>query len=243
MTADPFRQINLGDDYPDPDIDLDAFCSSEEIGSDEEESRYIRPVFKSINPRHIVYENAERLAREIAMDKGVRYDVIVPGNFIFGDFIEAFLVHNNAGCVRMDICTLSMSENNIDSLHNLMVKDYIGQLNLTLSAYFYAHERFRLIQYIYQELDIDDRFQLAVAGIHTKICTFETEGGKKIIIHGSANLRSSSNIEQFTIEENPELYDFYTDFNDRITEQYKTILKKKGPAANFKLINRVKNHE
>lgn len=70
---------------------------------------------------------------------------------------------------------------------------------------------------------IDNRFQLAVADIHTKTVHFNTSGGRKIVMHGSANLRSSGNIEQFTIEENPELYDFYEEKFSKILEKYATI--------------------
>ena len=45
------------------------------------------------------------------------------------------------------------------------------------------------------------------------------------MIHGSANLRSSANIEQFTIEDNPELFDFYEELQDNILDHYKTINK------------------
>lgn len=82
-----------------------------------------------------------------------------------------------------------------------------------------------LIPYIYRQLDIDNRLQLAVANVHTKTAQLETLGGKKIIAHGSANLRSSGSIEQFTIEENAELYDFYDEMFSRILGRYATIRK------------------
>ena len=125
----------------------------------------------------------------------------------------------------MDITTLSLGQENIDSLHTLLDKGYVDSLNLIVSAYFYAHEAHRLIPYIYGRLDIDNRFQLAVAGTHMKTCLIETLGGKKVIIHGSANLRSSANIEQFTIEENPELYMFYCEIDNNILSTYSTINK------------------
>lgn len=127
--------------------------------------------------------------------------------------------------VMYDISTLSLSQNNVDSLHTLMDKGYIEELNLIISVYFWGNERRSLVPYIYKQLDIGDRFQLAVAGVHTKTVHFETLGGRKIIMHGSANLRSSGNIEQFTMEENPELYDFYDDHFNRIIDKYATIRK------------------
>ena len=54
---------------------------------------------------------------------------------------------------------------------------------------------------------------------------FETHDGQKIVIHGSANLRSSGNVEQFTIEENPDLYNFYDDCFEKVMERFATIRK------------------
>lgn len=191
----------------------------------EEETRIMKPKLYALKRSQVMYDNACRLAEDLPWEKGIRYDVIVSGNFIFGDFIEAFIVKNNAKVPRMTISTLSLSQDNVDSLVNLIVGGYVEELNLIVSAYFYSHERGSLIPYIYQELDRDDKFQLAVAGIHTKTCHFETAGGKKIVIHGSANLRSSGNIEQFTIEENGELYGFYDGIYNEIINRYATIRK------------------
>ena len=131
-----------------------------------------------------------------------------------------------------------MDQNNIDSLHNLIVGEFVESLDLIISDYFFSHERGNLIPYIYQELDIDNKFQLAVAGSHTKICLIKTLGEKYIVIQGSANLRSSNNIEQFTIEENKDLYNFYMEYHTQIIEEYKTInknIKKKKSLRGNKL--------
>lgn len=155
----------------------------------------------------------------------MRADAFIAGSFIFGDFIEAFMTMNHAITSKMTISTLSMSQENVDSLHNLMEAGFIKELNLIISVYFWAHERNGLLPYIYEQLDMDNRFQLAVAGIHTKTCHFETLGGKKICIHGSANLRSSGSIEELIVEENPGLYDFFDEQMGKIVEKYKTINK------------------
>lgn len=216
----------LGDigniELPDIDINLLDFLPSDEI----EETRYTLPKVQSVSSEDfILYDNAVKLARDLKVTEGMRADAFIAGNFIFGDFIEAFLTEHNAQSKRMVISTLSLSQNNVDSLHNLMEYEYIEQLDLIVSVYFWANERHALIPYIYKNLDMGDRFQLAVAGIHTKTCHFETLGGKKICIHGSANLRSSGNIEQFTIEENAKLFDFYDERFNAIIDRYSTIRK------------------
>lgn len=216
--------VDFGDignfDVPDIDASLISFIPADEA----EETRYTNPKAVQQETEQVMFDNAWEMAKGITIDRGQRVDAFVSGNFIFGDFIEAFLATRNARAKEMTISTLSLNQNNIDSLAELMRYNYIGKLNLVVSVYFWGNERHSLIPYAYRELDVDDRFQLAVADIHTKTVHFETEGGKKIVIHGSANLRSSGNIEQFTLEENPDLYDFYE-------EKFKLLIAKYGRYA------------
>ena len=209
-------------DLPDIDLNLLDFLPSDEM----EDTRYMLPHVAHYDPEtFVLYDNAEKLARELRITDNMRADVFIAGSFIFGDFIEAFMTTNHAITSKMTISTLSMSQENVDSLHNLMEAGFIKRLNLIISVYFWAHERNGLLPYIYEQLDMDNRFQLSVAGIHTKTCHFDTLGGKKICIHGSANLRSSGSIEELIIEENPGLYDFFDEQMGKIVEKYKTINK------------------
>lgn len=187
------------------------------------------------NPKHqpemlahkVKYKNALQLAKDIGiLDKdGQRVFAVVDGSFIFGDFIEAYLVTHNLLAKRMVISTLSLSQENVDSLKNLFIGDYCHRLDVIVSDYFYSHERNSLIKYMYEHLDTDNKFQLAVCRTHTKITLIETECGKWLTIHGSANLRSSDNIEMFSIENSKDLYDFNLDWHDEIINKYQTINK------------------
>lgn len=216
------------------DFEIDNFNFDD--GDDGIKDRIHKPkIFKPRRSSQIKFKDAKKLAEQINLAENPRYDCIVSGSFIFGDFIEAFIVHNNIKCKKMVISTLSMSQENADSLRTLLEKNYVDDLTLIVSDYFYSHERNDLIKYIYQNLDIDNKFQLCAARTHTKICYFETLGGKKIVIHGSANLRSSDNIEQFTIENNSDLYDFYDEFHSQIIDTYKTINK----SVTKKILNQI----
>jgi len=190
-------------------------------------SRFIEPHdCEEIADYRVKYENAKKLAVDVgACDIGFRAFAVLDGKFIFGDFIEALIVENNWLVDDMTISTLSMSQDNIDSLRNLIVGDYVQSMNIIVSHYYFANERSALMPYLYEKLDVDDKFQLAVASVHTKICMIKTACGKKITIHGSANLRSSSNIEQIVIEHSPELYDFTHAIHAKIVESHKTINK------------------
>lgn len=221
-------RFSIGDigDFGDFDFDFNP-ALFDISGSLNEETRYIKPKVQPVPKGYVLYDNARKLARELRINKGERFDALVGGNFIFGDFIEAYIVEHNAKCRKMTISTLSLGQENVDSFRTLLEKGYVDELRLLVSVYFYSHEAHALIPYIYERLDNGKawNFQLSVAAIHTKTAQFETLGGRKVVIHGSANLRSSGNIEQFTIEENEELYDFYDKALSRIAERYATINK------------------
>jgi hypothetical protein len=203
-------------DFSDFEIDVEL----------EFETRYVKPPkTKEIAEINLKYEDARKLSKELRLNDCSRYFVIVNGSFYFGDFIEAFIVDRNLHVKEMTISTLSMNENNVDSLANLLNGKYVDKLNMIISDYFFSHERSNLIPYMYKELDKDNRFQLAVAGTHCKTCLIETHDKRYVVIHGSANLRSSGNIEQFVIEESKELYKFNDSYQKAIIEKYKTINK------------------
>jgi len=197
-----------------------------ELNSKKTNSRYFAPKKqKEISEKFLKYRNAEKLAKDINFNENNRYFVIVDGSFFFGDFIEAFIVSHNIHVKKMTISTLSMNRNNVDSLRNLITGGYVEELNLILSDYFYSHEKHDLIPYIYEQLDLNNKFQLSFAGTHCKICIFETVNNRKFVFHGSANLRSSSNIEQLMLEESNGLYDFMDEIQNNILQEYKTINK------------------
>jgi hypothetical protein len=190
-------------------------------------TRFIEPHdCEEIAEYRVKYDNAVKLATDVgAMPLNFRAFVILDGKFIMGDLIEALIVQNNWLCEELTISTLSMSQANIDSLANLVNGDYLKQLNIIISHFYFANERQGLMPYLYEKLDVNDVLQVAVASVHTKIAMIRTACGKKITIHGSANLRTSSNIEQIVIEHTPSLFDFCAEVHHGIIEAHKTINK------------------
>ena len=208
------------------DLNLEEFGEIEIDLSFEFDSRIHKPPrVKELSSKNIKYKYAHDLANDVKIEKGCRYNVVVNGSFIFGDFIEALIVNNNYHVKKMTISTLSMSQNNVDSLANLINGNYLDELNLIVSDFFFSHERHGLIKYAYDILDIGNKFQLAVCRTHCKLCIIETHCGLKLVIHGSANLRSSDNIEQFAIEDSETFFDYQNEYQDRIIEKFQTINK------------------
>jgi len=189
-------------------------------------TRYTKPIIDpEIKEEYLSYKKAVELAKNIELLKSSRQFVFLDGSFYFGDFIEALIVEKNYFVEELTVSTLSMNQNNIDSLANLLKGGYVGKLNLIISHYFYSHERHDLIPYIYETLDINNQFQLVVVRSHCKICLIKTDNNDKIVIHGSANLRSSGNFEQMMIENNENLYDFNYEYQKTMMKRYSTIKK------------------
>ena len=207
-------------------IEIDGFDLGEAFETTAVETE-ISIIKRYPRPKTVKYERAVDLVKKMpALQEGEAMYAIVSGNFIFGDFIEAFMVENNFLAEEMLIATLSLGQENVDSLKNLQEGGYAKQMSLIVSDYWYAHERRREggVPYIIENLGGDD-FRFAAAGLHTKVTIIKTACGKHFILHGSANLRSSRNIEQFCIENNEELYKFNSTWMEKILCNF-TVTKK-----------------
>ena len=189
-------------------------------------SRFIEPHgCEEIDEYRVKYDNARKLADDLGeLPEGFRAFCVLDGKFIFGDLLEALIVKHDWIC-DLTISTLSMSQDNVDSLANLLNGGFVRNLTIIVSHYYFQTERRGIMPYLYDRLDVGDHLQLAVASVHTKIAMIRTKCGKKIVIHGSANLRSSSNIEQIVVEHSPALYDFAYGMHAEIAEKHKTINK------------------
>lgn len=229
------NETNIND-FEDNDFDLLADFDDDLLGDDDfSESKFIKPKQQKQFPSNFIkFPNAQKLAKKIDLQSEENLFSIVDGSFVFGDFILAFLHHHDIKAVRMDISTLSLSMHNIVGLETFIKKGYIDNLNFLIGYYFYAHERKGLMEALYERLDFEDRLQVSVCRNHMKCFTILTDRGNKIVIDGSANLRSSDNLEQFNLEFNSEKYDFITNFNDKLLQEFKTIQK---PITNKQILN------
>lgn len=221
------RENNTGfDDFKPTDF-FDTSSEQDGLFARRPQNRFVKPRYhKPIKSRLIKYDNAEKLAYDIATSGwiGERIDCLCAGNFVFGDFIEAFIKVTNITVQKLRVSTLGMSHANVASFENLLDDGIVKELDLMVSAYFYAHERRKLVEFIYKKLDKDNRFQLSVCANHTKIVLID-DGKHRFVISGSANLRSSDCIEQFSIENNQELFDFYAEYFDTVATHYNSIDK------------------
>lgn len=217
-------------------VDLGAFDTSDDI---DLSNRYLMPKMpKRVKHRSVSYDRAVDLVNDCKdqIMAGETVHCLLSGNFIFGDFFEAFAVETNSLIDELIISTLSLGQDNVDSLKNLLKGDYVQSLGLIVSDYFWSHNRHNA-PYIFKSLDIDDKFQFAVSGTHTKIALIKI-GNQKIVVSGSANLRSSRCVEEMTIQTSSDLYDFHAEWHNLILQKYGVINKAVRAKALFDLITK-----
>ena len=204
-------------DEEDDALDPDMF-----LGGEEQTSSPFARVRRHYPPRCVKYEYAQAMAKEIGiLQPGEHINAIVSGNFIAGDFLEAYLFENDLVADEILNSTLSLSRENVDSLKNIQEHRLAGRLGLIVSDFFFAHERRAGIEDIIKNLARDPgAFTLAVAGIHTKIALIKTICGQHLVIGGSANLRSSLNIEQITLDNCQIQYAFHREWMATILNDY-----------------------
>ena len=231
--------LNLFDDDDDA-IDPDMFLADET----QEASPFAR-VRRHYPPRCVKYERAQELAKAVGpIEAGEHINAIVSGNFIAGDFIEAYLFENDLMAEEILIATLSLSRENVDSLKNIQDYRLSGRMGLIVSDFFFSHERKTGIEDVIKHLSRDDgAFTLAVAGVHTKITLIKTQCGCHLVMGGSANLRSSLNIEQITLDNCQIQYAFHREWMAKILNDYQATHKMLRRDSLWQTVHKPEEHE
>lgn len=197
--------------------------------------RYLLPkVYEQTLKKPVMYEYAEEFAEGFEFRRGYRAMCFISGNFVLGDLVEALVTLGKVNLRRLTIHTLTLSQENVDSLWNVCdLSPDLEALRIIAGGYFWAHEHKKggVIPYMYQELDQGDVLDVAFAAIHTKIISMECVNGGHIVMHGSANYRSSRSIEQIMVECDDDLYACVEDFADKVLRSYSVIDKTKSKSA------------
>ena len=133
---------------------------------------------------------------------------ITCGDFVMGDMIER--VEQLKGSPReIIISTLSLSVSNSEMLARIMKRNPDLKIELVISHYFQSTngDVYRALEEILVA-GFPERFRVGVSRTHAKVILFDFPSAS-YVVETSANLRSSNNIEQFTIENDRELLKFH----------------------------------
>lgn len=202
----------------DIDIDLDIDFETD----DKLKDTFIKIENQKVETIDVVYKNAVELAKNIKIQRNDLIYCFLHGRFIFGDFIGAFIQQYNLNVLELTITTLSGSFDNFDMIFALVKKGWVKKCNIILSEYFLWTEKRKNTKTIeLLENNKNENIKIYYTNTHAKIVLIKTEHEGKngfVTISGSANLRSSQNIEQLIIQENEKTYEFNYKFLKSIIE-------------------------
>jgi len=232
MIYPPATKKGVTVDLPSFDFGLGDFELSSDVfdfiddREPTEQETMVRPVV--MRPQCVAYEYAQDFAEQLRLDNETETFAFVSGNFVFGDFVEALVDMGRLSVRRMSLMTLSLNDENIDSIRNIIEWENVERLDLVVSDYWFSHERHAggLVDYLFDELTVAGmELNVGFAAVHCKTWCIETRQGNCLTIQGSANLRSSRNIEQVHISPSKELFEFVDGFTQKVIDVYNVVNK------------------
>jgi hypothetical protein len=175
--------------------------------------------------------NAE-IIKDFIPKKNTYTFFLMNGNCHFSDFILEF--KKSVSEIRESyFTTLSLNKSSFDVLDQIP-----GKKSILVSSYFLATDKANTIPKLKSEKRLID-YEIGFFRNHTKICLIKTDNDF-FVLTGSANLRSSGTIEQFSIFNDQNLYLFNKNWIDKIIRKYNIDLFFNGEintgSANFNFL-------
>lgn len=182
----------------------------------DEGRRYVsQPVKRSFALLDRSYQTIKQLQR--LPEPGESIHCVLTGAYAMFDFIPALI--ELAGRQRIDqliIATLSFSRKNVDALMALADDGLLGACDVLCSHYFSAADA----EIYAQMVEAFERpgFRVTAMRTHAKVL-LASQGDRCLTIESSANLRSSHNVEQATVINDPSVFAFHRQWISELIEK------------------------
>lgn len=216
------QRLEIGNDIVNFGGEIESnFDFEDSFESDRRHQEAISDEFTKLSKYNVLTsdvfcENAEKLAYDIHIQRADAIFVNLTGRFVFADFITFLIRVNKLDVEELTITSLSGSEQIFLMFEGLIENCGVKKVNLLLSKYYLRTEKIKhtntvnCLEQICQRKK--EQFNVFYADLHAKNCLIRTKNGGFVSILGSANLKSSKNIEQMQIFENKQIYDFNYNF-------------------------------
>lgn len=167
--------------------------------------------------RLIQPENAAPLIPLLPAGPDERLHCLLRGDFVLCDLIP-LIIAARGRCPHLRIATLGLSAANATTLAGLQARGLVTQITLVCSHYFQQVDKTTVFREVASILK--NRARLVITRSHAKIILIPTAGGDHFVIEGSANLRSSDNLEQMFVVNDPETHAFHAGWMDDLARQH-----------------------
>lgn len=158
-------------------------------------------------------ENARAVLAHLPIGEDDRTHCILRGDFVLCDVIPAIIAARGR-CPHLRVATLGCSIANADTLAALVASGEVGSLTIVVSHYFQQVDKATVFRAVKARLA--GIACLAVTRSHAKVICLPTARGDHFVVEGSANLRSSDNLEQMAITNDRVTHDFHAAWLDQL---------------------------
>jgi hypothetical protein len=158
---------------------------------------------------------AEALA--VLPGPGETLHALMTGRYDLMHLIAALVTHLG-GVQALRIATLSYNGRNLAEMVALLDAGRVQTLTLLCSAFF--RDRNKELWEETLEAFRGRGQRAAAARSHAKVVTLATAGGRRLSLEGSANLRTNSNREQFSLTNDAALHDWHAGWIDQLVSQH-----------------------
>jgi hypothetical protein len=152
----------------------------------------------------------------LPQDEGEALHGIMTGFYDLMHLLIVLLQRLGAPCDTMRLATLSLSRRNVQEMAALLDSGSVRRIDLLTSDFFYKHDE-EIFAELLKEFSLRGQ-RVAAARSHCKIVALALDDGRRYVLHGSPNLRTNKNAEQFCLERSADLFGFYdTWLNEMVT--------------------------
>lgn len=146
-------------------------------------------------------------------EPGDHLHAILRGDFVLADLIPAIIAHRGA-LTALHVATLGLSSANAEMLARLNTEQLAPSITIVCSHYFQHVDKTTVFREVSARLA--GKARLIVTRNHAKVICLPTRAGDAYVIEGSANLRSSDNLEQITIFNDAALLDWHVAWMEQL---------------------------
>jgi hypothetical protein len=150
-------------------------------------------------------------------EPGEALHAIMTGRYDLTVLLTVLIERQPMPCDNLRIGTLSLKTRNLYELFRLIDAGKVGRLTLLVSDFFKEHHMDVCKALVSELAGRSPLHRFASARSHAKVVCMDFGPGGKMVLEGSANLRTNSNREQFCLLHHAELHDWHAEWIDGMT--------------------------
>jgi hypothetical protein len=174
---------------------------------------------KALRRRQVMFKEAAELLPHLPTEPGCATHAVMTGRYDLMVLLTAMLAHYGGECQSFRIATLSFNDRNTSEMAELLRSGRAGALTLLCSVFFRDHSDQEYAAACREAARFPGRWRLAAARNHCKVALADF-GGRKLVVEGSANLRTNANWEQLAVILDDGLHDWHAAWIDALVTKH-----------------------